>query len=673
MGVLPKSALVGAGLLAISTSAFATQSPGDLARLWHSDVPADLSPMPEWSPDPLVKNRALKLREQARRQNSRIGATTLQAGAAYQIITPTQYELYTDAEDNATYDPSTDTFYDTGRDQLWDWEEPGALGPDKKPGFAELDDDLDGLVDETNEYLSPTSDDVDDPDGDNYDRSTNPEGTEGNRQFDAVAIAGFGGFMGMDIRAAVGVHDELYSRSLVLSQNGTTVIFIANDLIGLLFQYMNPVKRELESTLGVPFTNIIIASTHTHQGPDTVGIWGGPVDPEYMHFLMDQMYAAAVAAWEAQVPVSVRSATTYPRACYDKQTLQLKVESECDLSDYTDDNFNSTSPYDQHITMNDLRDPWVRRMQVPIQQFVDSAGHTVASVVNFDDHPEVLLDENQLLSSDYPHWARETLEQELGGVALFFSGTVGGQIGALRGTPIPLYDVSGTPLYQGTNSSGQPFPQWAQGPEDRARSIGMEIGTVAAEAIQKVPFTPNPTLEILTDWIDVKISNPVYRAIITYVARNPEFAEDEYVIRAPWCTHTGCIRTPMSRVTVGDLTFLTAPAEFPPEYLTGRPESVAPYSVESDGVYDDYLYPAMPALLDAVPTRDLIFVGLANNYFGYAIPESDTLPSSASDHPNYYEEIYDADICFGDMVGNKLFEMLGSDEMFNPNCPTYPR
>lgn len=623
-----------------------------------------------WRPDPLTRARALRL---GARPSPRTTAS-LTAGAAALPITPTAYEIYEDANDDATFQPEVDTFFDTGTDRLWDWEEPGALGPDGQPGRAAWDDDFDGQVDETDEYLGLPSDDLADPSQDNFDRQTNPGGTEGNAEFDAVVLAGFQGLLGQDIRPALGVHDEIWSRAVAVSQGETHVLFITNDVVGMLFQFMNPVKRALEADLGIPFENIVISSTHTHQGPDTVGIWGGPVDPVYMAFVMDQMYAAGVQAWLQREPVSARSTTVRPRACYDKATLVMKDGSACDESDYVPDNFDSASPFDQPITQNDLRDPWVRRMEIPIQQLLGADGTVVASLISFDTHPELLLDENQLISSDYPHFTREVLEERFGGVALFLTGSVGCQMGALRGTPIPLWDEAGRPVYQPgvTDVNGQPVPAWAQGTEARTRSEGMEIGNAAADAIARTSLSASPTLSVQTSWIDVVVTNPVFRLIIHYIALQDSFEEAEYVIRAPYCTHVGCIRTPVSRVTIGDATYVTVPGEFPPEYLVGRDASTAPYSEDSGGEWEDWTFDAMPSLADASPSRDLFLVGLANNYFGYAMNESDYLGFMNTEHPNYYEEVYTTDKCFGDAVGNRLFELMGSSVRVNPSCPAHP-
>ncbi|MBI1854124.1 MAG: type II secretion system protein [Planctomycetes bacterium] len=69
---------------------------------------------------------------------------------------------------------------DCGSDGLSDPYEPGAKGPDGAWGVAGVDDDGNGIVDDVFEYLAPGSDDVFDPNHDDFDPTRNPFGSEGD-------------------------------------------------------------------------------------------------------------------------------------------------------------------------------------------------------------------------------------------------------------------------------------------------------------------------------------------------------------------------------------------------------------------------------------------------------------------------------------------------------------
>lgn len=65
-----------------------------------------------------------------------------------------------------------------------DFEEPGAKGNDDAFGELGVDDNIDGYIDDSGEYLWPGSDDIIDPAGDNYSATGNPTGTQGNKKLD---------------------------------------------------------------------------------------------------------------------------------------------------------------------------------------------------------------------------------------------------------------------------------------------------------------------------------------------------------------------------------------------------------------------------------------------------------------------------------------------------------
>ena len=598
-----------------------------------------------------------------------IPAAVLEVGIARVPITPMEFETFDDLDGNHLWSPD-EPFHDTGVDRLWDWEEPGAFGPDGQPGVAGVDDDGNGIVDDLVEYLWPGSDDVADPAGDNYHPVHNPTGTEGDGVFQAVVLAGYEGFVtGDDIRPALEIHDDLYATCLAVTRGDTTLLLVSLDLIGLWHHYINPVKRRLEQDTGVPFENIIVAATHTHAGPDSIGLWAFAFgfDTAYPRRVMEAIYDAARAALDSREPAVMKSATVYPPACYDPETLEVKIDRDCRLGPQESDNMPPREGFDQHILQNDLRDPWVRNTRIAAMRFDRPDGSTVASLVNFHNHPEIFGKHTNVISSDYPHYTRRVLEERFGGTAVFVTGTLGNQIGAWDPTPVPLYDEHGRPVYQPGvfDARDNPFPEFVvEMGLDKVRSVGTLVGEKAAGALAAAPYTTDPVLEVRTGWVDI-VPETVFAIgfsllINTLDAEYP--LEEDRPVREPYCPPPGCARIPVSVVRIGDASLVTHPGETPPEYMLGREASEAWY----DRRRRPTRFEAMPSLEAAMPGRDKVFVGQANAYFGYAIPAGDFLtPLFRSGHPNYYEDELSAGPNFGDAVGNKLFELLGSPERYS--------
>lgn len=109
--------------------------------------------------------------------------------------------------------------------------------------------------------------------------NTDPSGTRGgcdepyddvngNNNFDAVWMAGF-----QSRRAAMEVHDPLTVSAVVISLDGEYVALVGVDSLGLLENRVRDAATVLEAD-GFDGHRLIVSSSHTHSGADTVGIWG---------------------------------------------------------------------------------------------------------------------------------------------------------------------------------------------------------------------------------------------------------------------------------------------------------------------------------------------------------------------------------------------------------------
>ena len=71
------------------------------------------------------------------------------------------------------------------------------------------------------------------------------------------------------------------------------------------------------------------------------------------------------------------------------------------------------------------RPPFFFDEELRALRFVDDGGATVATLINWNTHPESLEDENTVVSSDFVHYIRARVERELGGTAVYFTGDLG--------------------------------------------------------------------------------------------------------------------------------------------------------------------------------------------------------------------------------------------------------
>jgi len=601
-------------------------------------------------------------------------ASQLQAGVGIVDITPYDFERRPVDPKNPHY-KNGDPFYDTGVDGLFDYEEPGAFGKDGKPGVAEVDDDKDGFIDncdrkKCDEYMAKGSDDVYDPNHDNYDPVTNPTGTEGDGVFQFVHLGGFSPYnpFGQN-RLASGINDPLWARALSLrGSNGTPLVMVATDLPGLAWKHINPVRRRIERNFGIPRANIIIASTHVHSAPDAAGFWSSlrwNHNHDYTEKLREWIYQAAAQALMNMKPAAMKVVTTTHYSCIDAQTGELKKDPDCHLPHLNYEYNEPGNRFDKFLIQRDQRDPIVRNTKIVAAQFISlSSGETIGTFVNWNNHPDSWESDNMLISSDYSHYLRQYVEQMLGGRTIYFIGTLGCQIGALRKTPVPLWNEN----YERISQDGKPV--LVTKGKDKIRSIGYEVGSEVVKALQAENHVSSDIpVSIRTEPVDIQITNLIHLIGTSSVWHYDVEPPDELVHDSPRCGGKyGCVRQDVSILQIGDLGMATAPGEIDPSYLWGRPEGIhADY-----GKYGKWTFPAMPALVNHIPGRHRAMLGQANNYLSYLLHAGDNVGQLNYKHPVWYEDFVTVGKNFGDDVGNKLMQMLGSSERFSKR-EIYPK
>ena len=193
------------------------------------------------------------------------------------------------------------------------------------------------------------------------------------------------------------VHDDLSVRALSLKDDHTTVILTALDLIGFFSPDVLEVTRRIQAK--APGVQGIMASIHTHHGPDTMGLWGpdsshSGVNPVYMATLKEKIIATMLSSLENMQAVSLKAASVHVPG-----------------------------------VAKNARDPEIIDDELTIAQFCHAqTNQPVVSLFNFPCHPEVLWEHNPHISADYPGWLRREVEEHTGAPCIFFSGALGGMM-----------------------------------------------------------------------------------------------------------------------------------------------------------------------------------------------------------------------------------------------------
>jgi len=403
----------------------------------------------------------------------------------------------------------------------------------------------------------------------------------------AVRIGGF-----TPGRDATGVHDDLYARAIVLEIGPQSLALVALDLIGLFYDDVILIREEL-SRRGVEVGAVLVASTHTHAGPDVIGLWtpeDRSLDGSYIDQVRDAAADAVEQAWRSRRPARLSFARWRMPELLRDTRLPLAVD-------------------DLGLLLR-----------------IDTAdgGETIATLMNFAAHPESLGRHNTLVSSDYPWAARRTVEEAYGGLALFFSGAVGGMMTPLgvriddpsTGSPAPQKSLRMAELL-GENLADGLMAAWSDGP---------------AREGDGPQFIDRAVLSIAQRSLRVPLDNARFVAGLEQGRIRPRRVDRDGALASEAAAVTisaGSGRRPVAQ-------FACVPGELYPELAIGGIQHPQDPAADLQGA------PREPLLREMMTAAHRFVLGLCNDEIGYIIPAAqwDEAPPFAygRDGPQYGEE-----------------------------------
>ncbi len=213
-----------------------------------------------------------------------------------------------------------------------------------------------------------------------------------------------------------GVHDSLSARALVLANGedrAEAFAIVSVDVCVLSTEQASTVRTMVARRTDIPANQIMVATTHTHSGPATVGFFN-PSEPEYVEELLDKLVTVVdEAAGNVQgVAIGAGSGredtiSHYRRLLADNGRVIMNWE-----------------PFPPERIVGPLGeiDPEVGVVKAVA---ADAPDTVVGLLFNHAGHPNVLSGDNYLLSAEYPGLAARLLEEEFGGTALFVNGAQG--------------------------------------------------------------------------------------------------------------------------------------------------------------------------------------------------------------------------------------------------------
>lgn len=216
-----------------------------------------------------------------------------------------------------------------------------------------------------------------------------------NPDKDSLYLAG-----GKPNRPFIDVHDDLYAKAVHISNGKNEITLLTFDCIGLLYPQLLEIRQKIKKLIPTINSNqIVMSSTHTHAGPDVVGIWGkdfahSGVNEKHLQKIVDQAVQAIYQAYQQKKKVNL---------------------------------FYSSGSFGEDWVKNISEPNEIDRL-VSVLQLRDIAGKNVATLTNFACHPTIMDDATTAASADYLWGYYKTMDKEQGGINLFLQGAIGGWI-----------------------------------------------------------------------------------------------------------------------------------------------------------------------------------------------------------------------------------------------------
>lgn len=371
-------------------------------------------------------------------------------------------------------------------------------------------------------------------------------------------------------RRAAGVHDPLMARCVVLRHRDDKIALVSLDLVGLQYPQVKQIREKLRD-----YRYVVVSSTHNHEGPDVVGLWG----ESWWKRGVDDQYLASVVTRAAEIV---------------RQAEQGMTPAKAEYGTATDESL-----------LADNREPHVKDGVLRVLRFIrEESGAPIGVLVQWNCHPESLGSRNLQVTADFPAFTVAELKRELDCPIAYFSGAVGG---LMTNPSDRIHDENGKLLEDGNF--------------EYARRYGREVAELTKKALGSCAPVSLTPFAVAARPIAIPIENPIYRAgrEIGILQRPGRVwtGDAETLGREqsrPGNADINAVETEVGYVRLGEVHVACIPGELYPELVYGQVQD------PTDPGADFPSAPVEPCVAKIMPGPKWLLLGLANDEVGYIIP-----------------------------------------------------
>ena len=287
---------------------------------------------------------------------------------------------------------------------------------------------------------------------------------------------------------------QLTVRALVLDNAGTRVALCSTDFLGFPAVLGDKVRARVQ---GIPPHNVLIGATHCHSAPDCYGFpdrnGKTGADLAYLDGVCVKLAEAINEAVDRLQPARVKIATG---------KAQGKIAY----------NYYAEKLYDPRCS---------------VIQVLNTAGETVATLINYACHPEVIGPDQGILCPDFVGPLCDRIKERNAGTALFMNSAQGGMVTA---------DCRGP--------NGKDIQTW-----DECLRIGRLLADEAIRIVADAPVQEDPALFCGSTTVEFPVENEMLRTVVKLSPLGFQLSDK------------GNVATQVNVVNLGNAQMLTIPGE----------------------------------------------------------------------------------------------------------------
>ena len=381
-----------------------------------------------------------------------------------------------------------------------------------------------------------------------------------------VFMAGFG-----FNRKATSLHDPIMARAVVLSHDKKKIALVCVDVVGLFLPFVESIRKDLPE-----FAYVLVSSTHNHEGPDTLGIWGSSpftsgLDAVYMTNLQAGIVKAVKDAEANLKPVSVKIGSVK-------------------APDLLNDNRLPIVLHDDLVTIEFTNAETKKRHGVLVQ---------------WNCHPETLDSKNTAMSADFVATTVKELRKSQECPVAYFTGTVGGLLTSLQ---VKVLDRDGKELKDGTFEKTEEYGRLVAKEAEKALKNAQPATLTPFDIRYREIHIPVDNQNYKLGWQIGVLKREIFVWENTPYPAKPQLAKEIVKQR-------GAVRTEIGYLKLGDLEIAIIPGEIYPELVLGKVQDPV------DPGADFPEAPIEPSIYGQMKAKHKMLIGLGNDEIGYIIPK----------------------------------------------------